>query len=674
MAILTFNNLSQSFGAEDIFTGLSGAVEHGARIGLIGANGIGKTTLLRLLAGLDQPTAGEIFVARGIRLGYLRQEAAQALAGHDHSVFQEMLTVFAPLRQQEATLRAMEAGLATGDEALIARYGEQQERFERAGGYDYELRIQQTLDGLGFGQADWHSPLAHLSGGQMTRALLARLLLERPDLLILDEPTNHLDIGAVEWLEQMLRQWEGALLVVSHDRYFLDKAANRIWEMGPSHIESYRGGYRQYTEQREARWLQQQQLYEAEMARLHKELAFVRKHIAGQNTDIAKGKLKRLTRDVVAIEELGWGAAQGAKWSEISAELDKRVRPLPVGEVAERLGQLRPPLTRPPHLAMRLLPPGRSGEVVLKSEGLVVGYPGTRLFAADDISLLRGECAALIGPNGAGKSTFLRTVLGELPSLAGHATLGLNLQVAYFAQAHEGLDRDDTVLQALRRQAPALQEGQARDLLAQYLFRGDDVWKRVDALSGGERGRLALAILAQQGANLLLLDEPTNHLDIPSQEVLEEALNRFPGTILLVSHDRYLVAELATQVWEVAGGRLTVFPGRYDELMARRNAENAAQREVKSSEMSAADPSEGAAPAALSKGEIQRRQWRLNELEQEIEAVEGALTLQSAALQRSTEQGDVEALRRHSDDYAATEARLETLMAEWGTIVEELGG
>jgi ATP-binding cassette subfamily F protein 3 len=567
MSILTASGLAQRLGATDVFTGISATIPHAARIGLVGPNGIGKTTLLRLLAGLDQPARGGVHRAQGLRIGYLRQEAVEAFAGRSHSVYDEMLTVFAGLLAQAADLAALEARMAAGESstALLAVYGPLQEAFERAGGYEYDLRIGQVLEGVGFTPAQWNLPLAHLSGGQKTRALLARLLLEAPDLLILDEPTNHLDGKAGEWLEHTLRAWPGALLVVSHDRYFLDTVVDRIWEMHRTGIEVYRGNYSAYVHQREERWERQQRVYDAERERMEKELDFIRRNLGSQNNDIAVGKLRRLGRQLVAAEYLGLMAAVNTKWSETGQSSPNLLTP---DEVGRRIKALKPP-QRPPTLALQLKAAQRGGNIILRTTSLAVGYPGTPLFTAADLTLTRRECAALIGPNGSGKTTFLRTLLGQVAPLGGAIHLGAGLKIGYFAQTHDSLNPTHRVIDALlaRRAMPL---GAARDFLAHYLFRGDEVWNPVGGLSGGERGRLALALLALDGANLLLLDEPTNHLDLPAQEVLQAGLEQFEGTLLLVSHDRYLVDRLATQVWELRDGRLRVFPGPYAEYLAAR--------------------------------------------------------------------------------------------------------
>jgi ATP-binding cassette subfamily F protein 3 len=570
MSILTASGLAQSLGATDVFTGISAGIPHAAKIGLVGPNGIGKTTLLRLLAGLDPPTRGTVHLAQGTRIGYLRQEAVEAFAGRTHTVYDEMLTDIAPVLAQAAALAALEAQMAAGDysDTLLDTYGTLQEAFERGGGYEYEIRIRQVLEGVGFPSAQWALPLGHLSGGQKTRALLARLLLEAPDLLILDEPTNHLDVAAVEWLEHILRTWPGALLVVSHDRYFLDTVVDRIWELSRTGIEVYRGNYSAYVQQRQERWDHQQQVYEVERERMEKELDFIRQHLGTARNDIAVGKLRRLGRLLVAIEYLGLIGALSTRWLDTGLSSPNLLTP---DEVSRRIKALKPPATRPPTINMRLQPEQRGGNIILRTTNLLIGYPATPLFTADPLTLTRRECAALIGPNGSGKTTFLRTLLGQIAPLAGTVQLGATLKVGYFAQTHDALNPTHRVIDALlaHREMPI---AAARTYLAQYLFRGDEVWNPVGGLSGGERGRLALAILALDGANLLLLDEPTNHLDLPAQEVLQAGLEQFEGTLLLVSHDRYLVDRLATQVWELRDGRLHVFQGTYQAFLAARRS------------------------------------------------------------------------------------------------------
>ena len=657
MSILSFHNISQAFGAFDVFSNLDGSIPNDGKIGLVGPNGIGKTTLLLILAGLETPTSGSVAVARGKRLGYLRQEAMEAFADSDNTVYSEMLTVFAALREQEDRLRELEERLAVEEHtaALMDEYAHAQEAFEKAGGYEYETRVQQTLKGLGFGPDLWDMPLRLLSGGQKTRALLARLLLEQPDLLILDEPTNHLDIEAVEWLENTLKVWPGALLIVSHDRYFLDKVVNRIWELSRTGIEVYRGNYSAYVQQRQERWDRAQKVYEQERERMAKELEFIRRNIAGQNTDQAMGRLRRLSRQLVAIEEVGLEAVLSKNWSELGVG---SVRPMTPDEAHERLNAFRP-ASRPPRLNLRLKPTLRGGDIVLRTRDLAVGYPTRPLFDAGDIELRRQEVAALIGPNGAGKTTFLKTIMGELPPLRGEIRLGAGLRVGLFTQVHDDLNSETTLLdEVLNRQDMTL--GAARSYLAQYLFRQEDVYKQTATLSGGERGRLALALLALEHPNFLLLDEPTNHLDIPAQEVLQEVVEEFEGTVLLVSHDRYLIDRLATQIWDLRDGELSVFRGTYQEFLAARQAQTAQARQAKVNGRPAAQPK--VVDQAKQRAEAQSR------LEGQIYALEARLEQLGHAVQDAVEAKEFERMRDISAEYDATQAELERLMAEWETL------
>jgi ATP-binding cassette subfamily F protein 3 len=668
MSILTLSNLGQNYGDFDVFLGINASIPNDGKVGLVGPNGIGKTTLLRILAGLDQPTSGSVSTAQGTRIGYLRQEAMEAFAGRENSVFGEMLRVFDDLRDQEAELRTLEERMSAGDAsaALLGQYSAAQHAFELAGGYEYELRINQVLHGLGFGREEWDTPLSHLSGGQKTRALLARLLLERPDLLILDEPTNHLDVEAVEWLEGVLRTWEGALLVVSHDRYFLDRVVDRIWEMSRNGIELYRGNYSAYVQQRQERWERREADFNTIREKFLKELDYVKRNIARDaTTNMAKGRLRRLIREVKVVQAGGLQSLLDKQWGQVMDEVDIRDTRWGVMDVEQAIKGLHSPLQRPPVLNMRLKPTLRSGNIVLRSSELEIGYSGNLLFTSEPILLERQECAALIGPNGSGKTTFLRTLLGQLQPLAGEVRFGASLKVGYFAQAHERLDANNTVLDELLRHKHMLL-GPARNYLAQYLFRGEDVYKPVGLLSGGERGRLALALLALEGANFLLLDEPTNHLDIPAQEVLQEVLERFDGTILLVSHDRYLIDRLATQIWELRDGRLHVFPNSYAQYVAAR--EQAAERAKQAAAAQRAESRRDQGDDRRSKNETRKRERALAQMETEIHRLEALLAKLEADLQAASQAQDLDQIRRISEAYSQTQAVLETSMENWAEL------
>jgi ATP-binding cassette, subfamily F, member 3 len=666
MSILNVNNLGLSFGAFDVFRGISFSVAANQKIGLIGPNGIGKTSLLLILAGISLPSTGQVSLARGRRLGYLRQEAMDAFANKENTVYSEMLTVFAGLGLQQQELHALEEQMALAyTNELLETYGALQERFERAGGYDYELRIQQTLQGLGLGEDFWDSPLSQLSGGEKTRALLARLLLEKPDLLLLDEPTNHLDVDAVAWLENTLQGWEGAVLIVSHDRFFLETSVDAIWEMNRTGIEVYAGGYSDYLLQREERWEYLERAFKEEKARLLKEVDFIQRNWVRASTHArALGRLRLLTRDLAIIENYGILALRNGplsgkmRWSETG--LSTNGGPLDVVEAVRRVNSLSLNNPRPPHPRPNMTSRRPGSNIVLRIDEADIGYPGNRLFHVQNVELRRSECAALIGPNGSGKTTFLKTLLRKITTLSGEVRIGAGMQVGYFAQVHDMLDDVLSVLDELQRHK-AMDEGQARSYLARYLFQGEEVFKPVSALSGGERARLALAILALDGANFLLLDEPTNHLDLAAQEALQEVLEEFSGTILIVSHDRYLIDRLATQIWELRDDALVVFKGNYRQFML--------QREISTS--AAANRSAILLRRPLFKvdgREARKRQESLTLLEDRIHEQEIAVRRLTQELQKAGKAQSYEQMNYLSQQIAKAQASLENLLEEWEQI------
>ncbi len=636
MSLLTGNNLGKEFGPDEIFSGVNVDIPHKARIALVGPNGAGKTTLLNILIGAELPSAGTVSKAKGLRIGFLPQRPE--LHGH-HTLWEELLTAFDDLRRMEADLVQLEQALTNADDALLHKYGELQHRFEEAGGYTYDTRMKMVLQGLSFAPDEYDRPLSKLSGGQMTRALLGRLLLEAPDLLVLDEPTNHLDIEAVEWLEHFLKDFPGAVLAVSHDRYFMDAVASNVWELDFGTLEAYRGNYSHYARQREERHERLFKEYEAQQEFIAKEEGYIRRNIAGQNTRQAQGRRTRLER----------------------LKRDRLIhRPRNRQNMRVKMGTTL-----------------RSGDKVLMTNNLAVGYADADepLFYAPDITLYRGEVAALIGPNGAGKSTFLKTILGELAPLSGETRLGAAVQIGYFAQAHERLNPRNSILDEILS-VKHMQTSQARNYLAQYLFQEDDVFRPIETLSGGERGRVALAKLALLGANFLLLDEPTNHLDIPSQEILEAVLDDFAGTILLVSHDRYLIDALATQIWAVSPGRLEVFKGTYKEYVASRTPPP--------TPLPASREGEKKTPPRLRRGEQEngvdgRRKQGLNqrqleqrvaEVEQRIHELEAQVADLTEAITQASAEGDAARVRELGEAYTQAEADLQAALAEWEGLME----
>ncbi len=638
MAVLTVSNLGKSFGAVEIFSELSFSVSKNARIGLVGPNGVGKTTLLRILVGEENVSEGQVQISRGIRVGYLPQRAQ---LHSERTLWQECLHVFDDLLRLQKELKALEEDMSRSQEntaEIMDAYGKLQQTFEYLGGYDFETRIHQMLSGLGFSPEDEVRPVQQLSGGQRTRAYLTKILLEAPDVLLLDEPTNHLDIAAVEWLESFLKDWTGAIIIVSHDRYFLDQVATTIYEMTPA-LETYRGNYSAYLVQRTERYTRRLAEYEAQQEFIQKEEDYIRRNIAGQNTRQAKGRRRRLER---MLEE----------------------------------SKITPPPTARRKMHMQLDIGGRSGELVLRTHDLQVGYEdeGRPLFSTPDLVLKRRECAAIIGPNGAGKTTFLKTILEQIPAYRGEVTLGASLKIGYFAQAHEGLIPERSLMDEISSVVPQWLPAQIRDYLAKFLFTGEDVFKTVELLSGGERGRLALSILALQGANLLLLDEPTNHLDLPSQEILQTMLAEFNGTILLVSHDRFLIDALATQIWEVVPGQsmLRIFEGSYSEYKAwlqnktarvDGNVEEEPKKiTIKSGQL------EGS--SGLSKNELQRLQKRMLRVEEEISQLEANLAALEMQLQNPPD--DAKKVVQLGKKYSEVQSALSQNMQLWEELALQL--
>ena len=616
------------------------SVPRNARIAIVGPNGVGKTTLLKILIGLDYPNEGFVSQAKGLTIGYLPQEATLITKG---TIWDQCLSVFADILEMKAELESCMATMSDPEKAdeVVIRYGNLEETFESLGGYTYEVLIKQTLSGLGFTEVDYHRPITQLSGGQRTRALLAKLLLESPDVMMLDEPSNHLDIQAVEWLESFLKDWQGALVVVSHDRYFLDQVSDTIWEMTPS-IEVYRGNYSSYMKQREERYARRLAEYETQTAFIEKEQAYIRRNIAGQNTNQAKGRQRRLKR---LLEDT----------------------------------RLAPPPREPRRMHIDLITLGRSGDLVLRTHHLQVGYhdEGKPLFDCPDLLLQRCECAAIIGPNGAGKTTFLKTILEKTPPYTGTVQLGANLTIGYFAQAHEKLDPNRTLMQEIDSVLPSMLPAEKRHYLAKFLFTGEDVFRKVNTLSGGERGRLALAKLGLSDANLLLLDEPTNHLDLPTQEVLESVLSSFPGTILLVSHDRYLIDSLASQIWELDpnGKSLQVFKGSYTEykdFQLKRQEILAAEKALKNNAAKSSIVSTKPLKKETRLSSFKRRQavMRMKEIEKQIVEIETQQAELSKILQDPpTDSNEVWQI---GEQFVAFQEQMDVLMGEWAKLEEKL--
>ena len=527
--MIQLESISKGYGGQELFQDLSWTISGAERIGLVGPNGAGKTTLCRILAGVEEPDAGRVSRARGTTVGYLPQEVA---VSGERSVLGEALSGFDDVWQLEREMEAVAAALttATADgEALTARYGDLQHRFEALGGYRLETEAKTILGGLGFKPAEVTRPLTEFSGGWRMRAALARLLLLRPSLLLLDEPTNHLDLESLGWLESFLADYDGTVVVVSHDRYFLNRMVTSIADLGPAGLNVYPGDYDDFLVEREAR----RELLEAQ----------------------ARNQAKRIAEIERFIERFRYQATK-ARQVQSRVKMLARIERIEVGRDAR-------------HIRLVFPQPPRTGRRVATLRGIQKAYGDNVVYRGADFDVERGDKVALVGVNGAGKSTLLKMLAGVLAFDAGERALGTHVEVHYYAQHQlDALDPTRTILEELEAVAPGLGQTRLRTILGAFLFSGDAVEKRISVLSGGEKARVALAKMLVHPAALLCLDEPTNHLDLASREVLEEALAAFPATIVFISHDRYFINRIATRVVHVDRGTLTDYLGGYDDYLA----------------------------------------------------------------------------------------------------------
>jgi len=530
--VISLDGVSKGYGGQELLRGMSWRIGRGERIGLVGPNGAGKTTLCRILAGVEEPDAGRVHQDSGVTVGYLPQEVT---GGEDRTVLAEALSGFDEVWRLEARLESLAARMAGPDAepGLTDTYGEVQHRFEALGGYRLEAEAKIILDGLGFGSDSIHRPLAEFSGGWRMRAALARLLLLRPDLLLLDEPTNHLDLESLAWLESFLAAYEGTVVIVSHDRYFLNRMVTAIADLGGGGVIIYHGDYDHFLVERQAR----QALLEAQ----------------------ARNQAKRVAEIERFIERFRYKASK-------ARQVQSRVKMLDRMDRIETEASAR-------RIHFSFPQPPRTGRLVARLTGVHKAYGDNVVYAGMDFLVERGDRVALVGVNGAGKSTLLKILAGALEYDAGERLLGSHVEVQYYAQHQlDALDPSRTVLEELEHAAPEAQISRLRTILGSFLFSGDAVGKKVAVLSGGEKARLALSKMLARPAALLCMDEPTNHLDLASKEVLEDALGSFTGTIVFISHDRYFINRIATQVVEVAHGQLTTHLGTYDDYLEAKAA------------------------------------------------------------------------------------------------------
>ena len=635
MILMTVQGVSKSFGMKSVLKDISLTLQQGARMGLIGVNGSGKSTLFRLIAGQMEPDEGTISLMRGTRVGMLTQEAD---IQSDLTVREELSRVFEPVREMERRLRALEEEMAQKHEneveldRLSREYARLTDRFEDAGGYEWPSRIQGVLAGLGFAKGREDQPASVLSGGEKTRLCLARLLLTQPDLLMLDEPTNHLDLSSIQWLEDTLKKYRGTVLIISHDRYFMNSVCDCMAEISMRRLVQYEGNYDQFTVKRQAdieRQIREYKLQQAEIAR--------------QQAIIQRYRMYNREKSIRAAESR-----------------EKRL---------EKMERLERPVDEQ-HVRFSFEARRRTGEDVLKVRGLAKSFEGRSLFENFDLHLRAGDRVAIIGPNGVGKSTLLNIIARKLKADAGEVEFGANVDLGYYEQHQTGLDPEKDVLNELWDAFPRLDLDRVRSVLALFLFTGDDVYKKISMLSGGEKGRVSLCKLMLKRDNLLLLDEPTNHLDMDSREVLEGALEDFDGTILTVSHDRYFINRVADRIIEMRPDGVKEYLGNYDDYLEKKRREEAGL--------------EDAAASGMTKTQLdkQRRRERLlregkKALEKQLEAAEARIAAAEKEIQDlETRMADPELYQRPDEAretarrHAELQAGMDALYEEWEALSE----
>ena len=627
--ILTVNELTKTFISHEIFKGVTFQVADREHVALVGSNGAGKSTILRIIAGTEHANGGNIVRAQGLRMTYLPQEARFS---SDRTVKEETRLAFESALRADERMREIEQLMGTGDadhlDELLIEYDRLHSRFELGGGYDIEHRIEAVLTGLGFDESQIEEPVNQLSGGQKTRVALAKALLADPDLLLLDEPTNHLDLEMLEWLETFLRSWNGSCLVVSHDRYFLDRVTTRTLDLAFGVLEDYNAPYSRFLALRVERMSRRLKEYEEQQEFINRTEEFIRKYKAGQRSREAKGRQTRLDR------------------------LERIERPQEQQELKLKLGAAF-----------------RSGQTVLSTTRLQAGYGSTPLVKTPELTIERGDRVGLVGPNGAGKTTLLKTLTGEIPAIKGRFAFGTNVKLGYYAQAHEQLPPNGTPLSVILTAQPWGEEA-ARNFLGRFLFSGDDVYKPIEGLSGGERSRLALALLLLQQANFLILDEPTNHLDISARETLEEMLSEFDGTILVVSHDRYFMDKIATRIWAIGDGAMTQYLGNYTDYQRQLGHRQDMLAKEKEQEAEAAvapkaEPVPRPPHGNRSMKSDAKVQKALLQVERDIGRLEGKLNEISDALTVASIDADVDAVARLGSEYDRLQSELEDAYARW---------
>lgn len=623
MIIAQAQDLEQRFGGNTIFSNISFSVPDNARIGLVGPNGAGKTTLLKIMTGQQEPTSGQFTINKGFKVGYIAQENA---LDEDKTIWDEMLTVFDNLIEKNKRITKMQEQIAEHpeDEDLLKRYDQLAYDFEQEGGFTYQAEIKSVLNGFNFKENTWQKVIGTLSGGEKTRLAFVKLLLQKPPVLLLDEPTNYLDLDTLDWLEAFLKNYQGAIITVSHDQYFLDHLANQIFELNFGKLTTFKGNYSQYVKERELMNNQQEAAYEKQQEKIKKEEEFIQKNLVrASTTKRAQSRRKAL----------------------------------------DKMERIKPPKHKQ-KVRINFTSDRPSGKEVLIAKDLTIGYPDKTMVSDIDFQVNKNDRVAIIGPNGIGKSTLLKTIMKKIEPKDGSIKYGASLDIGYYDQELQSLDPSKTVLDTIWDRHKTMPEKDVRSILASFLFTAEDIDKTVGQLSGGQKARLTLTVLSLEKDNFLLMDEPTNHLDIEAKEVLEQALNTYDGTLLFVSHDRYFINELANKIISVRDGHAKIYNGNYSYYLDEKAKQAAAVQEAE------AEQTESTTSANQNKGKLSYQEQKARDSQKR--KLERAVSEAEARIEKLEAEEQEIQTEMANPDIAASFEKLGPLQEKLSAVQEQL--